>query len=100
VQETLLTIQDLNGSGRSDTITKSEFEEYIEHLSLSIIDDKLFETVLFHFWRLENSANITEMYAGSRKVFDPAKKSYLMDHHRYAVQGGSVSQNAPFGTSI
>lgn len=23
-----------------------------------------------------------------------------MDHHRYVVKGGSVSQNAPFGTSV
>lgn len=23
---------------------------------------------------------------------------YLQDHHRYLVQGGTVSQNAPFGT--
>jgi hypothetical protein len=100
MQETILTIQELNGTTRKDTITKAEFEEYVEHLSLSIIDDRLFETVLYHFWRLENSVNITEKYAGSRKVFDPSKKGYLMDHHRYAVQGGSVSQNAPFGTSV
>ncbi len=100
MQETILTIQELNGTTRKDTITTAEFEEYVEHLSLSIIDDRLFETVLYHFWRLENSVNITEKYAGSRKVFDPSKKGYLMDHHRYAVQGGSVSQNAPFGTSV
>lgn len=49
---------------------------------------------------MENSANITEKYAGSRKVFNDSKLSYLMDHHRYAVQGGSVAQNAPFGTSF
>ena len=42
LQETLLTIQDLNGTGRKDTVTRSELEEYIEHLSLSTIDDKLF----------------------------------------------------------
>ena len=42
MQETILTIQELNGTTRKDTITKQEFEEYIENLSLSIIDDKLF----------------------------------------------------------
>lgn len=32
-------------------------------------------------------------------MFDPSKKGYLMDHHRGHLTGGSVSQNAPFGTS-
>jgi hypothetical protein len=32
-------------------------------------------------------------------MFEPDhKKGYLQDHHRYLVQGGTVSQNAPFGT--
>lgn len=39
------------------------------------------------------------MYAGSRKLFDAGMKNYLLDHHRYAVKGGSISSNAPFGTS-
>jgi hypothetical protein len=69
-------------------------------LSLSIIDDKLFETVLYHFWKLDNSTNITEKYAGSRKVFDPTQKGYLLDHHRHILHGGSVSQSAPFGTTV
>ena len=48
---------------------------------------------------MQSNVNIQDMYAGSRKLFDPASKSYLMDHHRYAVKGGSISSNAPFGTS-
>ena len=43
--------------------------------------------------------NIQEQYAGSRKVFNPGVKGYLQDHHKYAIYGGTVSQNAPFGTS-
>jgi hypothetical protein len=99
IQETILIVQELNGSVRNDTVSKVEFEEYLENLSLSVIDDKLYESILQNFWRLESGANISEKYAGSRKVFDTSKNSYLMDHHRYAVKGGSVSQNAPFGTS-
>lgn len=68
-------------------------------MSLSIIDDKLYESILQNFWRLESSLNINEKYAGSRKVFDTSKNSYLLDHHRNVVNGGSVSQNAPFGTT-
>lgn len=68
-------------------------------MSLSIIDDKLYESVLQNFWKLESSINISEKYAGSRKVFETSKNCYLLDHHRYVVKGGSVSQNAPFGTT-
>lgn len=36
---------------------------------------------------------------GSKLVFDAdAKKSFLLDHHRNLIYGGTVSQNAPFGT--
>jgi hypothetical protein len=42
IQETILTIQQLNNVPRSDNITKDEFKEYVENLSLSVIDDKLF----------------------------------------------------------
>ena len=48
---------------------------------------------------MQSKININEMYAGSRKLFDPSAKGYLMDHHRYAVKGGTISSNAPFGTS-
>jgi hypothetical protein len=48
---------------------------------------------------MQSKVNINEMYAGSRKLFDPTSKGYLMDHHRCAVKGGSISSNAPFGTS-
>ena len=71
----------------------------MESVSLSIIDDKLFESMMFNFWKLDTSSNILNQYAGSRKYFDPTKNNYLMDHHKYVIQGGSVSQSAPFGTS-
>ena len=48
---------------------------------------------------MQSKVNINELYAGSRKIFDSSAKSYLMDHHRYAVKGGTISSNAPFGTS-
>lgn len=73
--------------------------EYCENLSLSISEDQLFEALALNFWKIDSLVKIKEQYAGSRKVFDPSKKGYLQDHHKYAVNGGSVSQNAPFGTS-
>ncbi|CAD8160676.1 unnamed protein product [Paramecium octaurelia] len=37
--------------------------------------------------------------AGNKQFFEPDhKRSYLQDHHRYVLQGGSVSANASFGT--
>ena len=47
---------------------------------------------------MEPETRIEDEYAGSRKLFDPKKNGYLMDHHRYVVKGGTVSDNAPFGT--
>lgn len=69
IQDTILTIQELNGSPRSDLISKPEFEEYLENLSLSIIDDKLYDSVLANFWRVDSGSDISDKYAGSRKVF-------------------------------
>lgn len=51
-----------------------------------------------NFWKIGSVMNIQEQYAGSRKVFNPGVKGYLQDHHKYAIYGGTVSQNAPFGT--
>ncbi len=92
-------IQELNDSSRSEKVTKKEFFEYLENLSLTTSEDLLFESILQNFWKMQSKVNISEMYAGSRKLFDTSAKSYLMDHHRYAVKGGSISSNAPFGTS-
>ncbi len=68
-------------------------------MSLATSEDLLFESILQNFWRMQSKVNISEKYAGSRKLFDHGAKSYLLDHHRYAVKGGSISSNAPFGTS-
>ena len=91
-------IQDLNETARSDNLTRDMLEEYFENLSLSIPEDQLFESIALNFWKIGSVVRIEDEYAGSRKVFDPSKKGYLQDHHRYALNGGSVSENAPFGT--
>ena len=91
-------IQDLNEIPRSDQITKDNFQEYAENLSLSVAEDQLFESIALNFWKIGSVGRIQDEYAGSRKTFDPSKKGYLQDHHRYALNGGTVSQNAPFGT--
>ena len=47
---------------------------------------------------MDTSSSILDQYAGSRKLFLDNKSGYIMDHHRHYLKGGSVSQNAPFGT--
>lgn len=98
IQQTILMIQDLSGNPRSDIIYKEVFQEYCQNLSLSVSEDQLFESIALTFWKISSLVKIQQEYAGSRKVFDPKKSAYLQDHHRYAYNGGSVSQNAPFGT--
>lgn len=67
-------------------------------MSLSITEEQLFESIAQNFWKIGSKVKIEDEYAGSRKTFDPKKSGYLQDHHRYAYNGGSISQNAPFGT--
>ncbi len=70
----------------------------MQNLSLTTPEDQLFESLAINFWRIDSLNKIEEQYAGSRKLFDPNHKGYLVDHHRYAVKGGTVTDNAPFGT--
>lgn len=53
-------IQDLNESPRSDQITRDNFEEYAENLSLSVADDQLFESIALNFWKIGSIARIEE----------------------------------------
>jgi hypothetical protein len=81
-------IQELSGTARSDTICKEDFEEYCICLSLSIRDDQLFESVVQNFWKVGRAQKANNSYAGTRKAMN--------DDRGY--KGGSISQNAPFGT--
>ena len=65
--------------------------EYIQNLSLTTPEDQLFESLAVNFWRVDPVVKIEEQYAGSRKLFDPKQKGYLIDHHRYAINGGTVT---------
>lgn len=82
-----------------EKISKSEFFEFFSYYSASIEDDKFFEKILTAIFRLLNEKSLINNYAGNKHVFDADhKNSYLKDHHRYVIQGGTVSSNAPFGT--
>ncbi|EGR29644.1 hypothetical protein IMG5_151930, partial [Ichthyophthirius multifiliis] len=79
-------------------ISKEQFFDYFNNYSASIQDDQFFETILVNTFKLSQQNQLTSKYAGHRNMFDPLKKGFLQDHHRYLINGGSVSSNAPYGT--
>eukprot|EP00825_Cyclidium_porcatum_P007794 TRINITY_DN1390_c0_g1_i9.p1 TRINITY_DN1390_c0_g1~~TRINITY_DN1390_c0_g1_i9.p1 ORF type:complete len:523 (+),score=123.87 TRINITY_DN1390_c0_g1_i9:62-1630(+) len=97
--ESLLLHHQIKGGAQNEIIQKEEFFEYYHYVSASIEDDKLFETLLVGCFKLSHESQLYKNYAGSKQIFDPdSKKSFLLDHHRNLIYGGTVSQNAPFGT--
>ncbi|KAL4489389.1 hypothetical protein ABPG72_002685 [Tetrahymena utriculariae] len=83
----------------SNEISREQFIDYYNNMSASIQDDQLFESILVNTYRLSQQNSLINKYAGQRNAFDPEKKGFLQDHHRFIVNGGTVSSNAPFGTS-
>ncbi|KAL4439152.1 hypothetical protein ABPG74_008927 [Tetrahymena malaccensis] len=84
---------------QSNEISREQFIDYYNNMSASIQDDQLFESILVNTYRLSQQNSLINKYAGQRNAFDPEKKGFLQDHHRFIVNGGTVSSNAPFGTS-
>lgn len=82
-------------------VNQEEFESFVNYLSAPVEDEKYFELIMINTFKLQSSYQVTDSYAGSavgRKDYNP-RAGYLQDFHRSIVKGGSVSQNAPFGTS-
>jgi len=100
---------------QSSFVGKTEFENFLLYISANTEDDKHFEAIIQSIFKLETERNYQDSYAGQggnfflehlllisiqkagRKNYDPTK-GYLNDFHRSSQHGGSVSQNAPFGT--
>jgi Ca2+-binding EF-hand superfamily protein len=85
----------------SRKVTKEEFFEYYANVSSSIDDDAYFEVMMNSAWRLQEPLKQQVPWAGafSSSTFNPNHKAqWLVDHHRSQF-GGSVAENAPFGTS-
>jgi hypothetical protein len=68
-------------------VTREEFEEYYNNVSMSVDDDRYFELMMNNAWKLDNAA--------------PAKKAWAADMGGKAA--GSVTakprQGAPWGTT-
>ncbi|CAD8075605.1 unnamed protein product [Paramecium primaurelia] len=96
--EPLQLLHNINGGFGHENITKEELLEFFSNYSASIPDDKYFEQIIVNVFRLLQDGSKNH-YAGNKQVFEPDhKRGYLQDHHRFVLQGGSVSANAPFGT--
>lgn len=84
---------------RSPYVTREEFLDFLRYLSAPTTDDKFFELVIKNIFRIRDESNYSDFYAGQgRKEYNP-RSGYMSDFHRSVYKGGSVSSNAPFGTS-
>lgn len=71
------------------------------YISAVIEDENYFEMVVRTTFKLTAETSYEDVSAGGaggRRDYNP-KLGYLNDFHRSKYQGGSVSANAPFGTS-
>jgi len=83
----------------SPYVTREEFLDFLRYISAPIEDDKYYELIIKGVFRVKDEQNYSNFYAGQgRKEFNP-RSGYMNDFHRSIYKGGSVSQNAPFGTS-
>eukprot|EP01017_Pseudomicrothorax_dubius_P009839 TRINITY_DN13433_c0_g1_i8.p1 TRINITY_DN13433_c0_g1~~TRINITY_DN13433_c0_g1_i8.p1 ORF type:complete len:560 (+),score=193.58 TRINITY_DN13433_c0_g1_i8:448-2127(+) len=87
--------------GTVTALSRDQLEDFLSYFSAVVLDDKLFETIFSTTFRLISENPRRQVYAGiagGRKDFNP-RAGYLQDFHRGIYSGGSVAQNAPFGTS-
>ena len=92
--ETFETHHNINRGQKDRRVTREEFCEYYNNVSMSIDSDEYFEIMMKNAWKLEgatNASNGTKAWAGessSDKKVNPRGN-----------QNGKVFQNAPFGTT-
>ncbi|EGR27426.1 hypothetical protein IMG5_196080 [Ichthyophthirius multifiliis] len=96
----MIFFQTQQNQNLNERISKQQFFDFFNNLSASISDDHFFEIILVNTFSLQQqNSYLQNNYAGHKNMFDPNKKGFLQDHHRSLTNGGTVSSNAPFGTS-
>ena len=86
---------------RTDYLTKQEFENFFLCYSATIEDDDYFRAVVHETFKIRPESrqhSWAGFPGGGKKEYDP-QSSYSQNMHRSQYQGGSVSSQAPFGTS-
>ncbi|MFM1914230.1 MAG: hypothetical protein RIR51_2083 [Bacteroidota bacterium] len=85
--ETFETHHNILKGNRDRRVTKDEWIEYYNNVSMSIDDDGYFETMMVNAWKLNGNVNYAKGWAG-----DYSDKKQVAEQKK-------VFQNAPFGVS-
>jgi len=90
--ETFETHHNINRGTKDRRVTKEEFLEYYNNISMSIDNDEYFEIMMNNAWKLNGvTDNKQKAWAGD---MTGAKGNVKKD-----LKSGGVSQNAPWGTT-
>lgn len=87
--ETFETHHNINKGQRDRRVTREEFIEYYNNISMSIDNDEYFELMMTNAWKLNGSGPVQKGWAGDYSGSKSAKPK----------NNGPVSQNAPWGTT-
>ncbi len=87
--ETFEAHHNINKGTRDKRVTKEEFIEYYNNISMSVDNDEHFELIIINAWKLGGSAN----YAKGEMI------EVKGDNKRGNLKSAQVYQNAPWGTS-
>jgi len=82
-------------------VDREEFESFILCLSAAAEDDKYFELVILHTFKIRIETRYQDTVAGQaggRRDYNP-KAGFIYDMHQSIYKGGSTTSNAPYGTS-
>jgi len=94
--ETFETHHNIRGGSRDRKITKEEWIEYYNNVSMSIDSDDYFETMMTNAWKLNGPTNYAKGWSG-----DYSEKKNNQGGPTLVASGKprDVYQNAPFGVS-
>ena len=93
--ETFETHHNILKGTKDRRITKEEWVEYYNNVSMSIDSDEYFETMMTNAWKLNGPVSYEKGWAGEFSD----KKNANQSANRAAGQQKQVYQNAPFGIS-
>lgn len=104
--ETHFNVRSKTNKDRS--VTLEEFMEYYNNISCSIDSDEYFDLMMTNAWNLKGQKNNNAMEKGTVSNDSPSvknldihegKRIWLKSQYKAQFSGGSVADNAPFGTT-
>lgn len=94
--ETFETHHNILKGTRDRRITKEEWIEYYNNVSMSIDNDEYFETMMINAWKLNGNVSYEKGWAGE---YSDKRGQQNQGANRPAAGQRHVYQNAPFGVS-